>query len=449
MPSVSRAARYLTVLGPVLVVVALSKVHAAYVADPPYDYTASFRLAWSIFYAAVLAVAVYGVGLPELPRSARQAALAAVGAAAAAAVAISIMQLVTGDGLLPRFVVFGSALVVVPYELVIWGVARQGQAAGEQRDRVFLVAPEREVDQLAADLNLAPERPSVLAGSLSVAATHPTGERDKPLVEAAIREGATVVVLGRGALVDEAVVAQAALLHEAGVRVRSLLQFYEQWLGKLPASELERATLFFDIGEVHKVRYGRIKRLVDVGGAVVGLIPLALVVPLVAVGNLFGNRGPLWYRQERVGRGGEAFTILKFRTMRPTESPMVTSDWTAAHDPRVTAFGRLLRATHLDELPQVINILRGDLSWVGPRPEQPRYVTELSRSLPFYGLRHVVRPGLTGWAQVKYGYAGDERDALEKLQYEFFYLSHQGIRFDLRVMARTVRSIAGSEGKGR
>jgi lipopolysaccharide/colanic/teichoic acid biosynthesis glycosyltransferase len=96
-----------------------------------------------------------------------------------------------------------------------------------------------------------------------------------------------------------------------------------------------------------------------------------------------------------------------------------------------------------------VNIVRGELSVVGPRPEQPRYVTELSAKLPFYGMRHLVRPGLTGWAQVKYGYAGDERDALEKLQYEFFYLRHQGLRFDLRVMGRTVRSVVGGEGRGR
>jgi lipopolysaccharide/colanic/teichoic acid biosynthesis glycosyltransferase len=123
--------------------------------------------------------------------------------------------------------------------------------------------------------------------------------------------------------------------------------------------------------------------------------------------------------------------------------------WTAVGDPRVTAFGRVLRASHLDELPQVVNILRGDLSVVGPRPEQTRYVIDLSRKLPFYGMRHLVRPGLTGWAQVKYGYAGDEDDALEKLQYEFFYLRHQGLRFDTQVMGRTIRSVLGGEGAGR
>jgi len=115
----------------------------------------------------------------------------------------------------------------------------------------------------------------------------------------------------------------------------------------------------------------------------------------------------------------------------------------------VTPFGRLLRRTHVDELPQVVNILKGDLSVVGPRPEQPRYVEELRDKLPFYNLRHLVRPGLTGWAQVKYGYAGDEQDALEKLQYEFFYLEHQDANFDLRIVLRTFRSTLGGSGSGR
>ena len=192
------------------------------------------------------------------------------------------------------------------------------------------------------------------------------------------------------------------------MRVRSLTLFYEEWLGKLPISELERASLLFDIREVHHSGYGRAKRIIDVPIALLGLVLLAFVLPVVWLGNLIANRGPLFYRQERVGKGGTHFTILKFRTMTPRPSSDLTSEWTSEDDPRITSFGRLLRSTHLDELPQVMNILKGDLGVVGPRPEQPHYVQELSEKLPFYPLRHLVRPGLTGWAQVKYGYAGNE-----------------------------------------
>jgi lipopolysaccharide/colanic/teichoic acid biosynthesis glycosyltransferase len=135
-----------------------------------------------------------------------------------------------------------------------------------------------------------------------------------------------------------------------------------------------------------------------------------------------------------------------FRTMRPADGDAPTA-WTGERDPRITPWGQVLRKTHVDELPQILNILRGDLSVVGPRPEQPHYVDELVTKIPFYDLRHLVRPGLTGWAQVKYGYAGDERDALEKLQYEFFYLRHQSMAFDLRIMGRTIRSVIGLAGR--
>ena len=135
--------------------------------------------------------------------------------------------------------------------------------------------------------------------------------------------------------------------------------------------------------------------------------------------------------------------------MSPSSTKGGAGEWTAADDPRITPFGKFMRVTHIDELPQVINILRGELSMVGPRPEQPHYVEQLNEKLAFYDMRHLVRPGLTGWAQVKYGYAADERDALEKLQYEFFYLRHQSVLFDLRILFRTIRSTLGGEGKGR
>ena len=360
---------------------------------------------------------------------------------------MSVVQLGLGDALLPRFVVFGAAAALVPVQLGIGWLAQVGRDRAEGRDRVVVVGTREEVAMLRGGLDQAPERVAVLVASHEPAELRAGRSHDKALVTAVVEARATVVVMDRSALADDLIVEQASLLHEAGIRVRTLIEFYAEWLGKLPASELERSTLFFDISEVHHLRYGRVKRLVDLAGAVLGLLPLLVAIPIVLVGNLAANRGPLWYRQVRVGRGGRPFEILKFRTMVPSGD--VQSSWTVEDDPRITSFGRLLRATHADELPQMLNILRGDLSLVGPRPEQPHYVTELSAKLPFYGMRHLVRPGLTGWAQVKHGYAGDEHDALEKLQYEFFYLRRQSLRFDLRVLGRTVRSVLGSIGCGR
>jgi lipopolysaccharide/colanic/teichoic acid biosynthesis glycosyltransferase len=179
--------------------------------------------------------------------------------------------------------------------------------------------------------------------------------------------------------------------------------------------------------------------------ALAGIVALLVVLPVTLLGNAVANRGALLFRQPRVGKRGRVFEIAKFRTMRV--GPPGPSTWTSPDDPRVTRFGAWLRRTHLDELPQVLNVLRGDLSIVGPRPEQPHYVTELAEKIPFYDLRHLVRPGLTGWAQVKYPYGSTEGDAIEKLQYEFYYLRHQGLALDLRVMARTIRSVVGRGGR--
>ena len=228
-------------------------------------------------------------------------------------------------------------------------------------------------------------------------------------------------------------------------RIRTLSLFYEQWLDRLPIAELERISLMFDVGEVHRERYARRKRVVDMAIALVALPVLVTAVPVVAVGNLVANRGPLMFRQARVGKGGREFSILKFRTMKGTGSG--PGRWTLDEDPRVTPWGRMMRRSHIDELPQLINVLKGELSIVGPRPEQPHYVSELTAKLPFYQLRHLVQPGLTGWAQVNQGYAATTGDALEKLQYEFWYLRHQRMAVDLRIMLRTVRAVTGGRGR--
>ena len=171
--------------------------------------------------------------------------------------------------------------------------------------------------------------------------------------------------------------------------------------------------------------------------ALVGMLALAVAVPIVAIADLFGNRGPLFYNQPRVGKGGELFTIHKFRTMRPRNG---ASHWTEANDPRLNRVGRMLRRLHIDELPQMWNVIHHDLSIVGPRPEQPHYVELLAKTIPFYELRHLVRPGITGWAQINYNYGSSDVDALEKLQYEFFYLRHQSLGLDLQIIGRTLRT---------
>jgi lipopolysaccharide/colanic/teichoic acid biosynthesis glycosyltransferase len=436
-----RLARLAVNVGTGVCVLGLGEAHAV---AHGYAMTGTSRFAWSLGYVLALLVAAYGFGLPDVPRSRRRAVTAAVGAIAAATASISVPELFVGDALLPRAVVFGSALVLVPWFVLCARLAGDARSRAEERDRVVLIGDEDEGETLRAELDRAPERHAVVVATVAPEDAALVNPPRLPLVELARATHATVMVLSRRAQSDDDVVLQVARLHEAGVRVRTLSLFYEQWLGKLPVGELERVSLLFDVGEVHAPRYARVKRLFDLALAGAGTVVLALVTPLVVVANLVANRGPLLYRQPRVGRDGRPFSILKFRTMR-TVAPV--GEPTAERDPRVTRFGRLLRGTHLDELPQMVNILRGELSVVGPRPEQPHLVTELSEKLPFYRLRHLVRPGLTGWAQVKYRYAGTEIEALEKLQYEFFYLRRQSLALDVRIVGRTLRSVMGRDGR--
>jgi lipopolysaccharide/colanic/teichoic acid biosynthesis glycosyltransferase len=440
-----RAARPLLYLGIVAAVVGLSQYHARVIADPPYSYTGTFRFGWSLLYVGLLILTAYGFGLPDLPRSPRQAVVTAVGAGVTGALAISIVQLFVGDALLPRFVVFGAPLLLVPWYLFCVALAGAVGAASA-RDRVLVVSDTLDPAELRDDVNRNPERQAIVIEVVPVSLVEADGSPRQPLVERLEKDRATVLVLDGEAQASPSVVAQAADVHPQGLRVRTLTMFYEEWLGMLPLSELERTSLLFDIGEIHRSQYVRVKRVVDLVLALAGLVVLVLVTPFVIVGDLFANRGPLLYRQPRIGKNGKTFDILKFRTMRAAHAGAVT-EWTTENDPRITPFGKLLRVSHLDELPQVINILRGDLAVVGPRPEQPHYVDELKQKLPFYDMRHLVRPGLTGWAQVKYGYAGDERDALEKLQYEFFYLQRQSFGFDVRIIGRTIRSVLGGAGR--
>jgi lipopolysaccharide/colanic/teichoic acid biosynthesis glycosyltransferase len=258
------------------------------------------------------------------------------------------------------------------------------------------------------------------------------------------------VVIGRHVDISGPVEHELALLHRSGVRVRSVISFYAEFFGRVPPNELRKEMLFVDVGDLHRRLYFRAKRVIDVTVAVPLLIVTAVLSLVLVIANIFGNRGPLLYRQPRVGLHGEEITILKFRSMRPARKASDdTKEWTIEADSRVTPIGRMLRATHLDELPQSINVLRGELSLIGPRPEQPHYVEVLSQQIESYDTRHLVRPGITGWAQVNADYASSVEASLEKMNYDLFYVMNQSLSLDFRIFCRTVRSLTFDFRKGR
>jgi lipopolysaccharide/colanic/teichoic acid biosynthesis glycosyltransferase len=190
-----------------------------------------------------------------------------------------------------------------------------------------------------------------------------------------------------------------------------------------------------------------VRRVADVLGALLGLTLLALLLPLLAPGIYLESGFPIIFRQMRIGQGGRLFTIFKFRSMRVGAESDGAPRWAELRDPRVTRVGRFLRRTRLDEFPQFWNVLRGEMALVGPRPERPEFVAELEQKIPLYRLRLRVKPGLTGWAQINFGYGASVEDSEKKLQYDLYYIKQRGPLLDLVILFRTIGVMFGFRGR--
>ena len=234
-------------------------------------------------------------------------------------------------------------------------------------------------------------------------------------------------------------------LHK-GVRFDHLASLYEEYTGKIAVENLRPSWFIFSGG----FRKGRLlmlaKRTLDLVVAALGLIVLSPIMAMVALAIRITSPGPAVYHQQRVGKDGRLFTIHKFRSMRVDAEALTGAVWASVDDPRVTPVGRFLRRTRLDELPQLWNVVCGHMSFVGPRPERPEFVDDLATQIPFYGQRHAVRPGVTGWAQVRHRYGNTVEDSLEKLQYDLFYIKHLSIAFDLFVILETMKTVITRRG---
>jgi len=232
----------------------------------------------------------------------------------------------------------------------------------------------------------------------------------------------------------------------SGVRVEDATTTYERLTGKILIDDLKPSWLIFSDG-FRASRVTRIvKRMLDLSLSMIGFILAAPLMALTALAIRIDSAGPVLYSQERVGENGRIFTVFKFRSMRTDAERGGQPIWARDGDDRVTRVGRVIRATRLDELPQLWNVMRGDMSFVGPRPERSFFVEQLAREIPFYVQRHAVKPGLTGWAQVKYQYGSSIEDAMEKLRYDLYYIKHMSIFFDLTIVLDTVKVILFGKG---
>lgn len=236
---------------------------------------------------------------------------------------------------------------------------------------------------------------------------------------------------------------------EKGIPLSTMTALYERMTGRVPVEHAGR-----DIHVVLPVErpsafrlYLVFRRILEVWLSFLGCLFVLALVPIVWIIHHFTAPGDLFYRQERVGYGGMPFDVIKFRTMIMDAEKNTGAVWAQENDDRITALGRFLRKTRLDEVPQFWNVLKGDMSLIGPRPERPVFVQTLEKDIPFYRVRHSVKPGITGWAQVKYRYGASTKDALIKLQYDLYYIKHIGPYLDLSIFMRTVQVMLGFRGR--
>jgi lipopolysaccharide/colanic/teichoic acid biosynthesis glycosyltransferase len=251
-------------------------------------------------------------------------------------------------------------------------------------------------------------------------------------------EAGTTLAVDLRAVLSESMAQYVSSASISGTQMRTFADVYQEHTGRLPMMHLTEG---WELSEpVRRASYAPFKRVLDV--VVVGLtiviwLPISLIVALVV---RFDSKGPILYRQTRVGRDGKLFTLTKFRTM-VVDAEAKGPQFTLEDDPRITRTGGFLRKSRLDEFPQLWSVLRGELSLIGPRPERPVFVEEFSREIPFYESRLLVRPGVTGWAQVNYGYADDQAETIEKLTYDLFYIKHSSFWLDLHITGKSIWTV--------
>jgi sugar transferase (PEP-CTERM system associated) len=229
-------------------------------------------------------------------------------------------------------------------------------------------------------------------------------------------------------------------LRMQGVKIEDATSWLEKINGKIEIENLNPSWLVFGQGFRRSTIFIGVRRVLSVAISLAGLILALPLFPLIMLAIQCDSKGPIFYTQTRVGKGGRTFKVVKFRTMRQ-DAEAGGPKWAGDNDPRITRIGKFLRSSRLDEIPQLWCVLKGDMAFVGPRPERPEFIEMLSKEIPYYGVRHMVRPGLTGWAQVKYKYGSTVADAREKLQYDLFYIKNASLGLDLLIIFQTVKTV--------
>lgn len=231
-----------------------------------------------------------------------------------------------------------------------------------------------------------------------------------------------------------------------GIKYFDFPGFYEKVTGKVPVTTIGQLWFLENLSEKEKKFYEFSKRFVEIIFTLLFGIIGIILTPFIALVIKLDSRGPVFFRQARVGINGRVFPAIKFRTM-VVGAEKNGAQWATTNDPRVTRVGKFLRKSRLDEIPQLINILRGEMSFIGPRPERPEFVAELTKNIPFYNERHLIKPGLSGWAQVNFKYGASKEDAMEKLQYDLYYIKNRSLALDFGILLKTINIVLSGKGQ--
>jgi len=272
------------------------------------------------------------------------------------------------------------------------------------------------------------------------------GSGDEGIVEAARRENAEKIVISLTERRGSIPLRDLMDCKFSGIEVTDAPSFYEQVTGKLLLESITPGWFIFSNGFKVTRPARAFKRIFDKILSCFGVLVTLPLFPLIALAIKITSPGPVLFRQVRTGKHEKEFVLYKFRTMRTDAETKTGAVWAQKDDPRVTPVGKFLRKSRLDELPQLFNVLKGDMSFIGPRPERPEFVEKLKEQIPYYSHRHFVKPGITGWAQIKYPYGASVEDALEKLRYDLYYIKNLSITLDLLIFFETIKVILYSRG---
>lgn len=360
--------------------------------------------------------------------------------------------ILTGLFYLTEFVLFGRGLLAV--SLLIFGTLqflsqllyRSSSALPGFVDKVLILGTGPLARQIG-NLISAKNHVYTLAGYFNCAAepvmvpNHKIVNADDGLFAAVKLVGAQKIVVSLSERRGVFPLQEVLRCKLCGIEVVDAPSFYEQMTGKLLLENITPSWFIFSHGFKATLLLRLMKRMVDLFCASIGLLLVLPFIPLIALVIRIDSPGPIFFRQTRVGEGETLFNLFKFRSMRQDAESGTGAVWAQTKDPRVTKVGEFLRLSRIDEIPQLYNVLRGDMSLVGPRPERPEFVKKLTEVIPYYSERHYVKPGVTGWAQVRYSYGASIEDAIEKLRYDLYYIKHLSLIFDILIIMETVKVV--------